>query len=264
MKNKGAFTLIELLVVIAIIAILAAILFPVFAQAKVAAKKTSSLSNLKQIGTAFVLYIGDYDDTSMPAYYSEDGFASTHYWWGYIDTSGKLNENQGFLYPYTKNNAIKADPSFADTVKINSLGTLGYGYNYDYLTAPDANYNQNGVSLGAAEQPTRTVGFVTSAVWANWESPAAMHGNGLADAPSFNNPSAHGLYAGLANVLWLDAHVKSVKPVYRTGSMPTYSGPVSAQTLQDHLLGDISVVALPGDCSGNADLYDELYELKKD
>jgi len=59
---KKAFTLIELLVVIAIIAILAAILFPVFAQAKTAAKKAVSLSNQKQIGLAIIMYAGDYDD----------------------------------------------------------------------------------------------------------------------------------------------------------------------------------------------------------
>ncbi len=63
---KRAFTLIELLVVIAIIAILAAILFPVFAQAKLAAKKTQTLSNLKQIGLGFQMYAGDVDDTLPP------------------------------------------------------------------------------------------------------------------------------------------------------------------------------------------------------
>lgn len=62
MNRKTAFTLIELLVVIAIIAILAAILFPVFAQAKVAAKKTQTISNLKNINTGFQLYLADYDD----------------------------------------------------------------------------------------------------------------------------------------------------------------------------------------------------------
>lgn len=61
MIRKG-FTLIELLVVIAIIAVLAAILFPVFARAKEAAKKTSCLSNLKNIGTAFAMYQSDNDD----------------------------------------------------------------------------------------------------------------------------------------------------------------------------------------------------------
>ena len=61
MKTSTAFTLIELLVVIAIISILAAILFPVFAQAKLAAKKTMCLSNWKQIDTAMIMYSGDYD-----------------------------------------------------------------------------------------------------------------------------------------------------------------------------------------------------------
>jgi prepilin-type N-terminal cleavage/methylation domain-containing protein/prepilin-type processing-associated H-X9-DG protein len=60
---KKGFTLIELLVVIAIIAILAAILFPVFAQAKEAAKKTTCLSNEKQLGLGVIMYQGDYDDT---------------------------------------------------------------------------------------------------------------------------------------------------------------------------------------------------------
>ena len=73
MKNLSAprsargFTLIELLVVIAIIAILAAILFPVFAQAKEAAKKTNCLSNTKNTGTAMYLYVGDYDDVAITA-----------------------------------------------------------------------------------------------------------------------------------------------------------------------------------------------------
>src|SRR4051812_37521503 len=63
-NRKSAFTLVELLVVIAIIAILAAILFPVFAQAKEAAKKTQCLSNLKQVGLAIKLYQNDYDDVN--------------------------------------------------------------------------------------------------------------------------------------------------------------------------------------------------------
>lgn len=62
------FTLIELLVVIAIIAILAAILFPVFAQAREAARKTTCLNNLKQIGTAHIMYAQDYDETLCPSY----------------------------------------------------------------------------------------------------------------------------------------------------------------------------------------------------
>ena len=65
--QRKAFTLIELLVVIAIIAILAAILFPVFAQAKLAAKKTKGLAQFKQVGTGLQIYLGDADDT-LPGY----------------------------------------------------------------------------------------------------------------------------------------------------------------------------------------------------
>lgn len=70
-RRPRGFTLIELLVVIAIIAILAAILFPVFAQAKEAAKKTNCLSNQKNIGMGIMMYLGDYDDTySLLQYYT--------------------------------------------------------------------------------------------------------------------------------------------------------------------------------------------------
>jgi prepilin-type N-terminal cleavage/methylation domain-containing protein len=75
MKQKRGFTLIELLVVIAIIAILAAILFPVFAKARARAKDTTCLNNLKQIGTAVNMYASDYDDYVYPQIYNEA-------WWG--------------------------------------------------------------------------------------------------------------------------------------------------------------------------------------
>src|SRR5436190_13927114 len=61
-RQNSAFTLIELLVVIAIIAILAAILFPVFAKARAQARKISGISNLRQLGTGTMMYVQDYDE----------------------------------------------------------------------------------------------------------------------------------------------------------------------------------------------------------
>ena len=76
MKKRG-FTLIELLVVIAIIAILAAILFPVFARAREAARKSSCQSNLKQFGSAFMMYTQDYDECFPPTSRVNPGWRGT-------------------------------------------------------------------------------------------------------------------------------------------------------------------------------------------
>lgn len=264
LSRRFGFTLIELLVVIAIIAILAAILFPVFAQAKLAAKKTSSLSNLKQIDLAWLMYGNDYDDTTMPAYYSQNYFASTYWWWGYQAPPAATDLSQGLLQPYSKSQAIEADPAFKDSISVNTVGSLGYGYNYYYLTVTDSNYNQNGVSYSAILVPASTMAFATSAQWNNYTSATGfLQGVGLVDPPSNNDPTVHGRYAGQGVVSWCDGHVKSITAVIRSSDMPTYSGTVTVSTLKSNNLGDISPIGLPGDCSTNPVLYDQYYELQK-
>lgn len=102
MKRTQAFTLIELLVVIAIIAILAAILFPVFAQAKEAAKKTQCLSNQKNLSLGIIMYTGDYDDTFMSAQSGTRGNDSSGSWACESTVTAQVNWT-GAVYPYIKN-----------------------------------------------------------------------------------------------------------------------------------------------------------------
>ena len=113
MNHRKGFTLIELLVVIAIIAILAAILFPVFAQAKEAAKKTQCLSNIKNIGTGVLLYLGDTDDkypnTQRVADVSEDPTGISPISWHYV------------VNPYVKNGQKQAS---ANTGKLEMAGGI--------------------------------------------------------------------------------------------------------------------------------------------
>src|SRR2546423_2637609 len=89
-RSRSGFTLIELLVVIAVIAILAAILFPVFAQARATARKAACASNLKQIGLAFGMYAQDYDEMLVPHWQNSSGIPD---WKTLLDPYIKRGEN---------------------------------------------------------------------------------------------------------------------------------------------------------------------------
>jgi len=132
MKARSGFTLIELLVVIAIIAILAAILFPVFAQAREKARQISCLSNLKQIGLATAMYTQDYDEM-MPFAWNQYGG-----WYNFVN-------------PYIKNGT---DPAIA----FNSVGTKGV-WHCPSDKNPGLSYAANANIFGGGTQ-----------IWAMWPS----------------------------------------------------------------------------------------------
>lgn len=216
---RKAFTLIELLVVIAIIAILAAILFPVFAQAKAAAKKTQCLSNLKQLGTAFMLYEGDSDDVlpnaamGPPAgggggwmYYSTFGV--------YPATAPVFDPTKGSLYPYAKNNGIFVCPT--DSVASKSLDS--YAINsclvaHTPLVTPDSSVLYAGRSAGFVQQPADTMLIGEEATFGAPDTgstdDAYLRLDGAGSNPIAIRHSSSG-NGGTANITFMDGHSKSM------------------------------------------------------
>ena len=223
LRKKG-FTLIELLVVIAIIAILAAILFPVFAQAREKARQTSCLSNMKQLGTATTLYIDDYDETFPPAklywyaydYCINNGIVKSDYPCQRFCTTDFSENSQKYfwadaIYPYVKNNKMYECPSMK-----NHLG-YAMNENISHMSGQDttsmcASQMQNtsniilyadapmidiwgGIDLYVVNGYTLNAGANTGAVvhgWATVKLGAARHNKG-------------------GNFTYCDGHAKYVK-----------------------------------------------------
>ena len=173
MNLRRGFTLIELLVVIAIIAILAAILFPVFAQAKNAAQKTADLSNQKQHATATLMYSGDYDDTFFP----QSGPDCSGNWdfnsrvlvpadWNYSEASkscskrvtGALQLPNNLVMPYEKSLEMQKLPGVSVTSGPNFTLTPGQDKPYAIV-----GYNFNG--LLSSSSATAPVSPATTPTW---------------------------------------------------------------------------------------------------
>jgi prepilin-type processing-associated H-X9-DG protein len=135
--------LIELLVVIAIIAILAAILFPVFAKAREKARQTACLSNMKQLGLAWAMYASDYDERSVPELICIPGGAPERK--NYIRWSGRLD-------PYIKNDQIWQCPSDPVDGWWGNYG-MHYGWSSWGTTNPPGCYNSGGTAIGKIQNP---------------------------------------------------------------------------------------------------------------
>jgi prepilin-type N-terminal cleavage/methylation domain-containing protein/prepilin-type processing-associated H-X9-DG protein len=250
MRRDRGFTLIELLVVIAIIAILAAILFPVFAQAREKARQASCLSNLKQLALGWGMYIQDYDETLAfrPSGMAVGPGAACD--WRYVcDTpqtrSGSYINWWELVQPYMKNYQIITCPSAPNEYNGAPNGwtatkSFGIGLN----AYPDWGLTKNpripspfggniypGVSLAEVTKPAQTVimadaGYLTyKTYWETWPrnglnkhagtspwvAPRPEYESGSEWAPEPRHSGTNGDFSGVANVAFVDGHVKAMK-----------------------------------------------------
>lgn len=196
-QRKVGFTLIELLVVIAIIAILAAILFPVFARAREKARTASCQSNLKQLGLAFSMYAQDFDEMFPPL----------------VDVSGWVWDK---ISPYVKNTQLftcpsgKIQPCSGGTCSRSGYAGLGYSYGYNDNWSKGTGIN--GRAMAAVTYPAETVlaqdGFC-------FELDGDFYANRVDMTWSNTNTSANTArrHNEGMNLCFVDGHVKWAKEV---------------------------------------------------
>jgi len=208
--TKDGFTLIELLVVIAIIAILAAILFPVFARAKGKAYQTTCLSNVRQLSLAFMMYASDYDERMPPACDYADDWSYESAWDYYVDYVN-WTFHPGLIGPYTHNEQINACPT-AQGLESWGRPYSGYAYNASYVGgSPDEGLTP--AAFGDIARPTETVLLCDSAVWIDGMG-VCLNNYLRAPGDSFRvmwntGPNSHFRHNGTANVAYCDGHAKA-------------------------------------------------------
>ncbi len=255
MKNRSAFTLIELLVVIAIIAILAAILFPVFAQAREKARAVSCLSNMKQINLSVQMYAQDYDETFVA-----QGEPNPSNNWGWQLTW--IQEVQ----PYTKNFGVYHCPSDSHALapdtgpsySVIANGVLAYIDNgwkmVGVINASRGWFDETPRSMGSVGLPTESIMLaerhkMEPESWMNpmqgafscWatvlmnadgvDGGNSMPGNKQGSANtqwSAPDPSSDGgiatAHSGMSNFSFVDGHAKAMRPRQTVDADPTKYG----------------------------------------
>ena len=209
-SRKNAFTLIELLVVIAIIAILAAILFPVFARARENARRSSCQSNLKQIGLGILQYTQDYDE-KMVLVYGGDTTCSPS--WGEL-VQPYLKSKQVFDCPSNSTATVVACSTASARVftDYQANGTRygpiaasnGFGYDRPMDKASVLDGTIGSTSLASIAEPSRAIEvaeYKGTGNYANINSTSSA--NGMFDLTN---------HLGTSNYLFVDGHVKSMKP----------------------------------------------------
>jgi prepilin-type N-terminal cleavage/methylation domain-containing protein/prepilin-type processing-associated H-X9-DG protein len=217
----SAFTLIELLVVIAIIAILAAILFPVFAQAREKARQASCLSNMKQIGTAALMYTQDYDERTPRNWYGDLGMeAST----APGDTPDRYKWMDA-LQPYAKNTQMFTCPSAPDLAYVPRTALKpgettrkygAYAYNRAYGDFDvEADTTPASKSLAQFAVPAETVWFAETLGGGPYDFDFRWPDTATNPTVENTSPRRLGVYLverhqGRTNVVWCDGHVKGV------------------------------------------------------
>ena len=258
-SRDRAFTLIELLVVIAIIAILAAILFPVFAQAKAAAKATVCLSQTKQIGLGTLMYAGDYDDTEPlmeiggpPQFVqSGDGPAPTVlfvFWFGGVgldlnnpSQGWKIQPTYGPLYPYMKNQSIMACPSATAPKDLDGglqhAFNLGYGVNYNVIGPPSDLGGAGSVSTTQIAASAETILFSDAASAISYPSLGLEPSFILTPPSAGGSPTMYGVHTQRCNIAWCDGHSKSVSLSKRPANS-NYGQPIQG-LCESSFMGDI-------------------------